>query len=105
MTLLQSPIECYKTGDMLACALADLVGAAGGEAQFGFLVGSVLITSFWLAGSGDIATPAVVTTIIGSLLFPLLSPTFSGIAQTIAFIGLVGAVFSIGRKFIIEGQQ
>jgi len=104
MISLQPQLSCYTDGDMLSCALEDLVASVGGEPQFGLLVGGVLILSLWIAGDGDLATPAVVTTLIGGLLFPILSPTFATIAQTIAFLGLVAALLSAFETFVITGR-
>lgn len=105
MITLQTELSCYTDGGMLACVLGDLAAAVGGQGQFGVLVGGVFLLSVWLAGDGDIATPAVMTVLAGGLLIPILPPSYASIARTIAFVGLVGALLAAGEKYVLEGQQ
>jgi len=91
--------------DLLAEVLADLVAGAGSEAIFGVLVGGVLILSLWLAGDGDLATPSVMTVLVGGVLFPVLPGTYLGIARAVTFLGLVGAILAAVEKYYLEGAQ
>lgn len=91
--------------DMLRAALDDLVWAAGGEATFGVLIGGTVVLSFWIAGDGDLSMPAVVTVLIGGLMFPLLPPTYLNIARVVSFIGLVAGILAAGEKYYLEGAQ
>jgi len=56
LLLLQTALDDYLDGGLVEAALSDIVGAVGGEATFGALVGGTVVTSFWLAGDGDLAT-------------------------------------------------
>jgi len=91
--------------DLLVEAIADLTHAAGGEATFGVLVGGTLIMALWIAGDGDLATPAVVTVLVGSLMFPVLPAGYLGIARVISFLGLTAAILAALEKFYLEGTQ
>jgi hypothetical protein len=91
--------------DMLQAALDDLVAAAGGEAIFGVLIGGTLILSLWIAGDGDLATPSVITVLLGAIMFPLLPGTYLGIARVITFIGLTAATLAAVEKYYLEGTQ
>lgn len=95
----------YFGGDLVRALLDDLVYAAGGEATFGVLVGGALILSFWVAGDGDLATPAVLTVLLGVIMFPLLPASYLNIARVIAFLGLVAAILAALEKYYLEGAQ
>jgi len=95
----------YLNGSMLRAALDDLVWAAGGEATFGVIVGGTMILSFWIAGDGDLSMPAVITVLVGGLMFPLLPPTYLDIARVVSFLGLAAAVLAAGEKYYLEGSQ
>jgi len=82
----------YTDGGLLDAALSDLSAAVGGDAVFGLLVGGVLLLSFYLASSGGLATPAVLTALIGGLMIPVLPAGYGRIAQVIMFLGLVAAL-------------
>jgi hypothetical protein len=107
MILLQQSddLGCYTepAANLLTCALDDLVGAVGGEPQFGTLVGGTLLLSFFLAGDGDLFPPATLVAVLGGLLFPLLPPQFETIAITIVVLGLTGALLSVGEKYVRGG--
>jgi len=108
VTPLQSEIalDDYLGGnDMLQAALDDLVFAAGGEAIFGLLVGGVLILALWIAGDGDLATPATITVLVGGVLFPILSGDYLNIARVVAFLGLAGVILATIEKYYLEGAQ
>lgn len=87
------------------CALPQLVAAVGSEQMFGLLIGGSLIAGLWLAGEGDLATPATVTVLVGGVLFPLLPGGYLGIARTVAFVGLVAALLAVLEKYYLEGSQ
>lgn len=106
--LLQSgeiSIGDYFGGDLLRAALDDLVWAAGGEATFGVLIGGTVIGALWIAGDGDLATPAVLTVLLGVIMFPILPETYLNIARVISFLGLAAAVLAGLEKYYAEGAQ
>jgi len=105
LLLLQTALDDYLDGGLVEAALSDIVGAVGGEATFGALVGGTVVTSFWLAGDGDLATPAVLTVLIGVLMFPLLPAGLLGVARVISFIGLVAGILAALEKYALEGSQ
>jgi hypothetical protein len=84
----------YTDGGLLEAALNDLAAAVGGDAVFGLLVGGTLILAFYLASSGGLATPAVLTALVGGLMIPVLPAGMQRIAQVIIFLGLVAALLA-----------
>jgi len=95
----------YTDGGMLEAALADLTAAVGGELTFGVLIGGALILSLYLAGNRDLTVPAVVTVLVGGVLFPVLPATYSTIATTIVFLGIVVSVLVVLEQYYLEGAQ
>lgn len=93
-------IDTWASGDWEA-ALFDGITGLIGEGAFGLLIGSVLIISFWLAGDRGLAAPAIVTTLLGAMMFPILPANFQGIAWTVVFIGITGAVFSVMKRYVL----
>lgn len=91
-TVLQ--LSDYTSGGLLEAALNDLAAAVGGDGVFGLLAGGVLIMSFYLASSGGLATPAVLTALVGGLMIPVLPAGFARMAQVIIFLGLVAALLA-----------
>lgn len=95
----------YFSGDLVRALLDDLVFAAGGEATFGVILGGTVIFAFYLAGDGDFATPAVLTVLLGVIMFPLLPSSYLNIARVVAFLGLVAAIMAGLEKYYLEGAQ
>lgn len=87
------------------CILPQLVAAVGGEQMFGLLLGLPLIAGLWLAGDGDLATPATATILVGGVMFPLLPASYLGIARTVAFVGLAAMALAVIEKYYLEGSQ
>jgi len=105
-TLLQSGLDCYTSqGDRLACAFQDFAGATSGEAMFGLLFGGALLLSFYVASDGSIAVPAVILTLTGAFLVPILPGNVAGIAGTIIIMGLVAGIFAAFQRYTLEGVQ
>jgi hypothetical protein len=106
-TPLQST-SCYTSNpwNLLGeCVLPQVVAAVGSEQMFGLLLGGSLIAGLWLAGDGDLATPAAVTVLVGGVLFPILPGGYLGIARTVAFLGLVAVILAVLEKYYLEGAQ
>lgn len=107
MILLQS-MQCYANNpfNLLGeCVLPQVIAAVGSEQMFGFILGGALIAGLWLAGDGDLATPATITVLVGGVLFPLLPGGYLGIARTVAFLGLVAVILAVLEKYYLEGAQ
>jgi hypothetical protein len=105
-----NPIQIETTGsclvgstDLFGCAMDTIVGAFGGPGVFGLLVGGVLILALFLAGNGNITTPAVVLVLIGGVTFPLLTGSYGAIARSFTFLALAAAVFAVLRRYVLEG--
>lgn len=104
--LLQSGLDCYTSqGDRLACAFQDFASATGGEAVFGLLLGGALLLSFYVASDGSIAVPAVILTLTGAFLVPILPGQVAGIAGTVIIMGLAAGIFAVMARFSLAGAQ
>jgi hypothetical protein len=99
-------LSCYTQGtggNLLTCVLDDLTLAAGGEAVFGLLVGSVVIVALYIAGNGDSATPTVATILLGSIAVPILPPQFEGAAYAILVLGIAFGMFAAAGRWVLRG--
>lgn len=99
-----TPLDCYATpgNNLLTCVLDDAVGAFGGQALFGLIIGSAVLFSLWWANDGRIGTPAVVVLISGGILLPLLPAQYATAARAFAFIGLVAAIIAVGQRYFLD---
>lgn len=97
-------LDCYIDNPFgwLTCSLNQLTAAVGGEGLFGLMVGSATIMSFYIASGGNLATAATLTVLIGGVLVAALPASYQGIAITIMFIGLVGAVLRGLETFVLS---
>jgi hypothetical protein len=97
-------LGCYLDGsNWLDCGLSQLTAAAGGEGTFGLLVGGVLIFAFYVVSGGRLGTASTLTVLIGGVLIPALPASYQGVAVTIMFLGLVGAVLRGLETFVFPG--
>lgn len=97
-------LDCYTTtgNDLLACLLDDSVAAFGGEAMMGLILGSfILLTGYW-ANDGRMGVPAVILTVGGGVLVPMLPAAYAGLARTFMFMGLVVAAVVVGQRYFLE---
>jgi hypothetical protein len=76
----------------------DLVGVP----VFGLIVASMLYMTLYVAGSGNLTTPTVVSILLATALFPVIPDQFSGIAWSILLIGGAGASFQILQKYVLD---
>lgn len=98
-------ISCYTTqgNNLLAdCVLPDLVGAAGGEALFGILVGGTAMFVLWWAADGDAGVPATVAILSASLMLSVLPAQFRTIATTIMLLGLAAGIFAVAQRYFMS---
>ena len=108
MTVVLQSLGCYvdhPTAMVDACILPQLVAAVGSESMFGFLVGGVLVAGLWLAGDGDLATPAVVVVLLGGVLLPTLAADHREIALAFVFVGTAAMIVAAIEKYYLEGAQ
>lgn len=103
-TMHQSVLQlgCYSNpgSDLLSCALGDLAASVGGQAVFGLLAGGLILTSFYVASNGGLATPATLTAITGAILVGALPPAYQGMAMIIIFLGIAGGLLATLSKFV-----
>jgi len=100
-------VGCYTNNrwNLLSeCVLPQLVAAVGGEQTFGLLIGLPMLVGFWLAGDGDLATPATAVVLVGGVLFPILPASYQGIARTVAFLGLAAVALAVIEKYYLRGS-
>jgi hypothetical protein len=97
-------LGCYtaNNSDLLACSLADMSVATGGEGLFGILVGGATLLTFYIASDGGLATPGVLTALVGGILLPTLPPSYRSIALVIVFLGLVAAIMAGLKKYVMS---
>jgi len=103
MGLLQTGgISCYQSGSMWSCVAQDLASAAGGEVTFGLLVGGVLLLAFYIAGDGEIATPSVLAILLVGILLPVLPGSVRQMATGLMLMGVVGGLFALARRYVLQ---
>jgi len=90
-------------GDMTRCVVEGVFAAGPAPGVMGLLLGGTVLTSLYVAGSGSLVVPAVVTILFGSLLVPVLPPQFQLFAYSIAVLGLTAAGFAAWSRFTSRG--
>jgi hypothetical protein len=97
------PLEPYTGGgDLLSAVLADLTAATGGEALFGVLVGGLIVTSFYVGGDRDLATPTVLTIILGSVLIPMLPASYQQLGISLIIVGIAAGIMALANRYILR---
>ena len=91
-----------QNGDLWACFVADLGAAAGGELNFGLLVGGVLMLVFYIAGDGDIATPAILMILLSGIITPVLPGGLRQMAIGLMLMGIVVGGFAVARRYVLQ---
>jgi hypothetical protein len=97
-------LDCYINNPFgwHTCALNQLTNATGGEGLFGLLTGSMILLTLYIASGGKLATAATMTVLIGGILVAALPASYQGVAITIMFLGLVGAVLRGLETFVFS---
>lgn len=96
-------LSCYTGGnDMLTCALSDLSASVGGDGVFGVLVAGCMLLAFYIASDGGLATPGVLTALLGGIMMEPLPGQHEAIAMTIVLIGLTAALMSGANKYVMN---
>lgn len=105
MTFLQTATSCYTTqgNNLLTCALDDIVAAFGGEAMFGLLVGGAITFALYLAGDGDVRTPAAVLILISGTIFGALPSRYATMGLTFGVLGLAAAIYTVLENEYMDG--
>lgn len=89
----------WASGDWFRCTFEPAVQTAG-EPTVGMLLGGTIVFAMYLAGGG-LAAPSVITILLAAALVPLLPGGLVGIAAGVAFIGLVGTLIGVGRRYVL----
>lgn len=97
-----SGLQCYQSGSMWVCLVQDLAGAFGGELNFGLVVGGLVLLAYYIAGDGEIATPAVLTILLSGLLIPALPGGVRNVATGLMLIGIVGGAWAVARRYTLQ---
>jgi hypothetical protein len=94
--------SCYFGGSALQCLLDQLVAAAGGEALFGLLAGSVIFVGFYIASDGDLATPTVALVLTGTVFVGMVPGSYGTIAAGVVAIGLAAAIWQVLQQYVMN---
>jgi hypothetical protein len=96
--------ECYVDSDqsMFGCLFGTYTDSIG-EELVGLLVGGMVMLGLYVASDGDLAVPAVVTTLFGGILIGALPGSYQDAAQVIMFLGLAAAIFGLLKVYLVEG--
>ena len=103
----QTSLGCFAQGtegDMTQCVVDGVFAAGPAPGLMGLLVAGTLLTSLYIAGDGDIAVPAVVTILFGTILVAALPPQFEMFAYTVVVIGVTVAAFGAYTRFTHQGR-
>jgi len=96
--------ECYVDSErsMFSCLFGSYTQPIG-ESLVGLIVGGMVLLGLYVASDGDLAVPAVVTTLFGGILVGALPGSYQSIAEVIMFLGLVAGVFAVLVRYLVEG--
>jgi hypothetical protein len=81
------------------CVFPAAVGAVGGEAMLGLLVGVTVVGGTALSG-GNTATPAALLLVVGSVLVGMLPASYHGLAYAFVIVGLAAAVYKLAEVLL-----
>jgi len=101
----ETAVGCFaegSSGDLTGCVLEGVFNAGPSPEIMGFLLGSMLLTSLYLAGDGTVVVPAVAMILFGSILVPLLPGQFRGLAYMVVVIGITVAAFYGYQRFAMR---
>lgn len=98
-----SPLGPYTGGgDLLEAVLTDLTAATGGEALFGILAGGAIVLAFYVGGGRDLATPTVLTILLGSVLIPMLPGQYQQLGLSLIIVGIAAGIMAIANRYILR---
>ena len=103
----ETTLGCYAEGtegDMTQCVVDGVFSAGPAPGLMGLLLGGTVLTSLYVAGDGDMALPAVVTILFGSVMVPALPPQFRTFAYTVVVLGITVAAFAAYTRFTHQGR-
>jgi len=100
-----SDLGCFvdETTTMTECITDGIFSAGPAPSLVGLMLAGTLLTSLYLAGSGSVIVPAVITILLGSALIPLLPAQFVTLAYTVVVVGLTSAAFGLWVRFTTRG--
>lgn len=91
----------WANGSWHGCVFDPMTQATGGDPLFGLLVGGATILGMYVAGSGDIGPPSVITILFAGVLFGMLPAGVVNIAWGVAFVGLAGGIVGIAQRYFL----
>jgi len=94
--------SCYFGDSAITCMTDQYVGAFGGEAMLGVLLGVTIFGTLYIASDGSMATPTVALILIGGGLVGMLPSNYSQIAMYVIYIGLAAALWQVLQKYVLS---
>jgi len=104
--LSDSSVACFAQGtegSMSQCVLDGVFSAGPSPALIGLGISGVMLTSFYIAGDGNIVVPAVLLILFSGIIAAMLPAQFIGLAYTMLVIGGAVAAFKAIMRFIAAG--
>lgn len=94
--------SCYFGDSAIRCLTDQYVGAFGGEAMLGVLLGITIFGTLYIGSDGSMATPTVALILIGGALIGMLPSNYSEIAMYVVYIGLAAALWQVLQKYVLS---
>lgn len=96
-------IQCLvDTQDAYGCMIDSAFAAFGSDAVLGFVVGGMLVLSFYIGSNYHPAPPAIGTMLIGGLMIPFLPAQYRSMAEVVMLLGFIVGVFVFLRRYTLE---
>jgi hypothetical protein len=90
------------SGGKLGPALTALAGGLGGETPFGVFVFGIVWLSLYVGGNRSLATPTVVTVLLGTIAIPLVPAQIQQVAYTVVVLGFVAGLFVGLNRYVLN---
>jgi len=88
---------------MSQCVLDGVFNAGPSPALIGLGISGVMLTSFYIAGDGNIVVPAVMLILFAGIVAAMLPAQFVGLAYSMMVIGGAAAAFSAYARYTGPG--
>lgn len=96
-------MQCFlESSDKLGCVINGATAATRGAGIFAVLFVGAVLTTNYLAGNQSLATPSVLVILLSGLIFTYLPGQFAQLGLSMVIIGVAGAFWVIGRKFLLS---
>jgi hypothetical protein len=95
--------KCFlESQDHLGCLIDGATAATRGVGFAVILFVGTMLTSNYLAGRQSLATPAVLMILVSGIAMSYLPGQFQGYGFTMIIIGVAGAIWVIGKQYILD---